>query len=409
MKKLKAASLSPNRAILLAAVFALFAVPLRTFQFLNCLDPETGFWTVRDVTVPILYALVIAVALLAFCISFFSGIMPKPEFSQKKDTPFGITSLLMALGFLWDAVANVRTIIQTVNGIEVTEDLSMTYQLISSGTFARIAQVLFAVLSAVYLIFFAISKLTGNALYENRKVLALSPVLWGVCRLLGHFVEPISYKNVSQLRLEIILVVFAMIFWFAFARIASNVNPDSSMWLFFFGGITASFLGYVCALAPFILIITGQGHLIPETRPMQYVDLAFAIFATSALFNAMPKTVGLNSRDEFREEPAPEVPDGLEDTSFGKRARAAKAEKQSREEKAREKARLREEERQERAYLAAAKAAVDEDGVLQSPFEDTGVGVTEVEVDAPTPGKTASFWKPVDESSGEHFVVSDEE
>ena len=102
MNKLKAASLSPNGAIILAAVFTLFAVPLRTFQFLNCMDPETGFWTVRDVTVPVLYAPVIAVAVFAFFISLFSGIMPKPEFSKQRDIPLGVSGLLMALGFAWD-------------------------------------------------------------------------------------------------------------------------------------------------------------------------------------------------------------------------------------------------------------------------------------------------------------------
>ena len=389
MKKMKAAALSPNGAILLAAVVTLFAVPLRTFQFLNCLDPDTGFWTVRDVTVPVLYGLVIAVAVFAFCISLFSGIMPKPELSKKKDLPWGIASILMALGFLWDAFANVRTALFTYANITDTEELSMTYQLISSGTFARIGQVLFAVLSAAYLVFFAIGKLTGTDLYEARKVLALSPVVWGVFRLLVHFVEPISYKNVSQLLLEICLVCFAMIFWFAFARIASGVNADSSMWLYFFGGISAAFLAYVCALAPFMLILTGRGELIPDSRPMQYVDLAFAIFATCALFNAMPKTVGVNSRDEFREEPAPEVPKKI-----------------SREEKLREKAKLKEEERQERAYLAA-RAAAEEQGTLESTFEDTGAGVTEVDVDAPRPGKAESFWKAAED--GERFVVSDKE
>ena len=396
MNKLKAASLSPNGAIILAAVFTLFAVPLRTFQFLNCMDPETGFWTVRDVTVPVLYALVIAVAVFAFFISLFSGIMPKPEFSKQRDIPLGVSGLLMALGFAWDAFVNVRTAIATYAGLSETEDLSLTYQLISSGTLARFGQVLFAVLSVVSLIFFGISKLTGTTLYESHKVLALSPVVWGVFRLLVHFVEPISYKNVSQLLLEILLVVFAMIFWFAFARIASGVNPDSSMWLFFFGGITAAFLGYVCALAPFVLIITGQGHLIPENRPMQYVDLAFAI------------SVGLNSRDEFKEEAAPELPEGFENTKLGRKNKK-KAEKLSREEKAREKARLKAEAAQERAYLAAAEAATNEDGTLADPFEDTGAGVAEVDVDAPNPGKAESFWKPVSDRDGEHFVISEEE
>ena len=408
MNKLKAASLSPNGAIILAAVFTLFAVPLRTFQFLNCLDPETGFWTVRDVTVPVLYALVIGVAVFAFFISLFSGIMPKPEFSKQKDIPLGVSALLMALGFAWDAFANVRIAIATYAGLGENEELSMAYQLISSGTLGRFGQVLFAVLSVVSLLFFGISKLTGTTLYENHKVLALSPVVWGVFRLLVHFVEPISYKNVSQLLLEILLVVFAMIFWFAFARIASGVNPDSSMWLFFFGGITAAFLGYVCALAPFILIITGQGHLIPPSRPMQFVDLAFAIFATCALFNAMPKTVGINSRDEFREEEAPELPEDFESTKLGRKNKK-KAEKLSREERAREKARLKAEAAQERAYLAAAEAARGGDGILENPFEDTGAGVDEVDVDAPKPGKAESFWKPVSDDDGEHFVVTDKE
>ena len=107
MKTLKAASLSPNGAIILAAVFTLFAVPLRTFQYLNCLDPDTGFWTVRDVTLPVLYALIIMVAVLAFCISLFSGIMPKPEFTKQRDIPLGVAGLLMAFGFAVDALRDV--------------------------------------------------------------------------------------------------------------------------------------------------------------------------------------------------------------------------------------------------------------------------------------------------------------
>ena len=408
MNKLKAAALSPNGAILLAAVFTLFAVPLRTYQYLHCLDPETGFWAVRDVTLPVLYALVIAVAVFAFFISLFSGIMPKPEFSKTKDRPFAVAALLGSLGFLIDAVMNIRTMILTMGGLSENEDLTMTYQLISSGTLARGFQVLFAVLSAVYLVFVGISKWAGSDLYSARKLLALSPVMYGVCRLLVHFVEPISYKNVSQLLLEICLLVFAMIFWFAFARIASGVNADSSMWLFFFGGITGAFLGYVCALAPFMLILTGRGDLIPDSRPMQYADLTFAIFATCALFNAMPKTVNVNSRDEFHEEEAPVLEDGIEETSAGKAAKKAAPKKMTREERQREKVRLAREERERRAY-AAAKAAAEEDGVLPEAFADTGVNVAEVDVDAPRPGKAESFWKPVADDSGEHFVVSDGE
>ncbi|MDO5452709.1 MAG: hypothetical protein Q4F20_03090, partial [Eubacteriales bacterium] len=108
------------------------------------------------------------------------------------------------------------------------------------------------------------------------------------------------------------------------------------------------------------------------------------------------------------EEEAPELPEDFESTRLGRKNRK-KAEKLNREERAREKARLKAEAAQERAYLAAAEAARGEDGILENPFEDTGAGVNEVDVDAPKPGKAESFWKPVSDDDGEHFVVTDKE
>ena len=59
--------------------------------------------------------------------------MPKPELSTKRDIPWGVASILMALGFLWDAFANVRLAMLSYANITDTAELSMTYQLISSG------------------------------------------------------------------------------------------------------------------------------------------------------------------------------------------------------------------------------------------------------------------------------------
>ena len=394
-------------ALLTAGIAAVIAVALRIYELAVTIDPDTGFWQYSDPTQFIMYALLLVVLVVAFVFGSVKKQTASPTILTEPDIGTGICAALVTAAFLYDGVVGIIRLTALSADFDPYA-MTLGYFIISTGFLAKIFQILFAILSAVWFGLYSADRFAGTNLCRKLGAMAINPVLWGVARLLIAFVTPIKFKNVSQLLLEILLVVFAMIFWFAFARIASGVNPDSSMWLFFFGGITAAFLGYVCALAPFILLITGQGHLIPESRPMQFVDLAFAIFATCALFNAMPKTVGLNSRDEFKEEEAPELPEGFENTKLG-RGNKKKAEKLSREERAREKARLKAEAAQERAYLAAAEAATNEDGTLKDPFEDTGAGVAEVDVDAPNPGKAESFWKPVSDRDGEHFVISEEE
>lgn len=297
MDKLKIASLSPQPLVLILAVAVLIGVPLRTFQISNCIDPETGFWLVQGFTVPLLYALCILIVIIALGISFFSGIMPAPEFSEKRSIPMGVISILFTLTFLMDAISQMGTYIAIFGNYVAEQYPSFFTYMVSTGSLALTLQSIFGLLAAFYFALVAFSHFLGNASYAKTGFLAITPVLWGIFRMIYYFANPISYKNVSQLLLEMGTLTFIMIFFLSFARIASKVNEESSMWILWFSGTAGAFFGYVSTFAPLALMITGKGNHIPNEYPIQYTDLVFALFATATLLSNLPRTIKANTEN----------------------------------------------------------------------------------------------------------------
>ncbi len=297
MNKFKISSLSPQPLVIIMSIAALIGVPLRTFQLANCIEPETGFWLVQDITVPILYVLCVLVAVIALGMSFFSGIMPAPEFPERRNIPLGVTSILFTFALLMDAITQMGKYIAIFGDYVAEDNISFFSYLVSTGSLALTLQSVFGLLAAFYFALVAFSLFLGNDSYMGTRALALAPVLWGIFRMIYYFANPISYRNVSQLLLEMGTLAFALMFFLSFARIASKVNEESSMWILWFSGTAGAFFGYVSALAPFILTVVGKGRLIPPGYPIQYTDLVFALFATVLLLSILPRTIKTNTQN----------------------------------------------------------------------------------------------------------------
>ncbi len=291
MKKLKFDKLSPGPLIIIMAIAVLFAVPVRMFQYTSCLEASTGFWLAKDFTVYILYILCAVVVAVSFIISLFSGVMHAPQFDDKKDIPLGIFSVIFAITLVADAILQISKFLALYDAYPIDGGMTLFRYILTSGTFAVGLQILFGILAAVYIAFVAYSYFLGNGAFKKRKLLAVCPAVYAMGRLAYHFIDPISYKNVSQLFLQIIMLIFMILFTFSFARLASGINAEKSMWLLWFSGISGSFMAYVVALAPIILTVSGKGYMLPTNYPVHYCDLAFALFTTAFLFTVMPRTV----------------------------------------------------------------------------------------------------------------------
>lgn len=296
MNKLRISNLSPTPLMLVLAVAVLVTVPVRVFQLVNCVDPATGFWAAKDFTVLLLYIICAVICAVAFFLSAFSGIMTRPAFKEGKDVLLGIGAIIFAVSLIFDLALRVSKLITLVSTFTAQGANDILRFLTSTGSLAMAFEVLFGIMATIYLILVSASALKGEDSYSSRRMLALTPVLWAMFRLICHFVAPVNFKNVSQLFLEIIMLCFTMVFFLSFARIASDVNGEKSMWLLWFTGVMAALMAYICALAPLLLVITGKGSMIPDAYPVRYCDFGLALFISAFLFTVTPLTNEVDRR-----------------------------------------------------------------------------------------------------------------
>lgn len=281
MKKIKGSvsSINPDAALLLFCFGILLACPVRVYQILKLIETETGFYSdVNNWSVIALYAILGAVAAIVFLFSYLSKNIPAAVMPEKKKIPLGIVSVIMSLSFLTDIVTQASILREASGGAGISYYGNIFGFLRATQTLQNGLEIVFAVLSCIYMLVFAVSFLTGNKLYDKVKVLALSPFAWCIFRIFARITKKISFIQVSDLLFEIIGITFLMIFFFTFARVASNVNCENSMWSTFACGISSALVMLTYSIPRLMLMITGNADRISAGTSFEICDIAAAVF-----------------------------------------------------------------------------------------------------------------------------------
>lgn len=278
--------------ILVFAVAAVIALPVRTLQFFTVLESGTGFYTKSDWSIYLLYA-VIAAAFLAFCIF---GFIRRKKLAYSLDAfkrpGFGILSITAAAG----ALVNALQSFSFLDGEEViTRDGRFNPTVIIVAAIA-----LFAFLSAIYFLALGLSCISGKGSASKLRILSLSPVLWSIFRLVHRFTHTISYIRVSDLMLEMLMIAAFILFFMAFAQCNSQVNSKGIEWKIGSYGLTSALLALVCFVPRFIMTLTGNAQLLSTYSVVEYCDFALALFAISAVATRLTDkvTVTENASEE---------------------------------------------------------------------------------------------------------------
>jgi hypothetical protein len=148
----------------------------------------------------------------------------------------------------------------------------------AQGGTLLIAEGFFAALSGFHFLISGLSALNENTV-PKFKILALSPVVWCVFRLLYRFKRTIAFTNVSDLFIELFAIVFAMVFFLAFAQIRSKIDAEDIFWKIYAYGLPAAMFALVCFIPKLILLVTGKSELINPLHPVCISDLTFAVYA----------------------------------------------------------------------------------------------------------------------------------
>ncbi len=264
---------------------AIVSIVLRAIQMAKYIDVETGFYTGGQALKFVLYA-VIAVSALIFCgVSYLSRDCAGLSFYNNENKTAGVVCAMMALAFVFDSITSFGNSFDSLG-----QSVSGNYtSLMSSGAVPSMLQGFFGIFSAVFFLILSKDMLKGKAAASNRKFLATMPVWWAGARLIHRFLRQISFVEVSDLFLELLMIGAMLIFFMALAQVVSGVYSDGARWRIFGLGYTASLIALTLSVPRLVFSIVGGGAFINPDHPFFLCDLVFALFAVTVILCYKPQ------------------------------------------------------------------------------------------------------------------------
>ncbi len=278
----------------LAAI--LIAVPIRVYQYAKLINPSTGFFDDKDFSVIVVYGILAVAMIICIVLPYISHKSIPTVTVGKNSKVFLAVSLVMAAGAVISGVDLVTDFIDLIsNAPRYLDRDGLSAYISAQGGTLLIAEGFFAALSGFHFLISGLSALNETAV-SKFKILALSPVVWCVFRLLYRFKRTIAFTNVSDLFLELFAIVFAMVFFLAFAQIRSKIDAENIFWKIYAYGLPAAMFALVCFIPKVILLITGKSELINPLHPAYISDLTFAVYAIYVCISSSKAESNINEK-----------------------------------------------------------------------------------------------------------------
>ncbi len=255
----------------------IISLPLRVFQLMQNVEANTGFWINRDsITVYVLYAVLGIGIVLPILLSLIykRGLGKTVEVGEKKLLG-GIFSFILSATLIVNAITRYGDFSDAF--FSISNSANMFSELSKSGGIAMVLEAFFAVVSAIFFIMYGIALINGKSTSEY-KLLAIMPLFWSVFRILHRFMREISFLNVSELFLELLMIAFLLMFFMAFAQVTAKVNGKGVEWKLFAYGLPAALLCLLCFVPRVIVTILGKGEFIYALSSIEFCDLGVALF-----------------------------------------------------------------------------------------------------------------------------------
>ena len=285
LKKGAIANLHLDSISIISIIAAIFAVFCRVYQLMNIVDAASGAYDdPTHITKTLLNAVMLISVILILGSAYLCANMPKSVFPKEISKPLSASGLVMAAGFVIDAVSRISFVITTRDNGNFAGAGALFKE---PGVTTSLLQTILALFCALYFLLFGISYLVGKNLYSNSKIMALAPAAWYICRAMPRFARATNFLSDSELFFELCMICFSMIFFFVFARICTGVSSKGKMWMLFATGFPAFIFNMMTSLPRLTMNIIGRNDHIVKTSPLEYVDLFTGVFIIMLLSAVM--------------------------------------------------------------------------------------------------------------------------
>lgn len=282
---MKSFSLKSNSGIaaIIFAVAALIALPLRTVQYFTIIENDgTGFYTEANWSV-YLFGFVLAVAVIALLvIGFINKKNLSYDLEVRSRPVFSLFALIAAVGIFSDGIicilgaGNIADILEFEGTLENPDGLFM------------LGEAFLSVFAAIFFFALGISTLTGKTNGSEHKLISLMPVIWCLVRMVFRFSRTISYLRVSELTLELLMLVFTAMFFMAFAQVNSQISAKNNEWKLIGYGLPAALLALICFVPRVIVWVSGSRELLYEYAATPNIcELTTALFIIATVFTRL--------------------------------------------------------------------------------------------------------------------------
>lgn len=276
--------LNPLMGLYVSMGLLIVAIPVRMYQLLNLIEPDTGFYKAIDRSVYVMYILSGLAVVVPYILTTIAKNVPASKSPFRKNKFLAVTSILLACGIVLDVVSAASKLL--INARNFMAGGLTFFGTADQGQIPLLLEAGFGVFAAIYLFVFGISYIDGRTTYSQYKFLAITPFFWSMARLIIRFMRKISYVNVSDLMLELFGIAFMIVFFMSFARISTGLANNKAMrTLYSAGSISAFFLG--CAnISRCLMLITGNGAGVSLDYALSICDLVFPAFVFAYIVNA---------------------------------------------------------------------------------------------------------------------------
>lgn len=256
---------------------AVIGTGIRCLQVFKFIDNKTGFYTGGEIWSVVLYAILAAAIVFFGAVCFLSADSKKITLGGSRNKWAAIGSGLFAVSLLGDAFYCI-SLGATKSGV-----IGSVYtDMMKSGVLPLLIQSIAALFSAVYFFILASDFSKGKAKVYKRKLLATAPVIWAGSRLIFRFLRQISFVQVSDLFLELVMIAFMIMFFMALAQTASGVYSSSFKWRIPAFGLSAALIATVISVPRMIASLAAR-EFVNSSHPFSLNDFIFVIFILTLL------------------------------------------------------------------------------------------------------------------------------
>lgn len=269
-----------KQILITLAAGAAVLLPVRVYQLFAITDTgSTGFYKKIDFSVYFMYIAVIAFAALLMVFSRLSSEAKASRPALGKNPLLGAAAVVMAVGTAYDSADSIFSFASSCTDFSSDLDVSFMKYFFSNGLFASLFESVFGIIACVYFIVFALSYFNNKTDFTSYKVIALAPLFWSMCRMITSFMTKISFTNVAELMLQMLMLAFMMLFFMSFAKISSDIAEKGEIKKLVSYGMPAALLAAVIGVSRLIITLFGKRDRLPSELGFSIADPAFAFFA----------------------------------------------------------------------------------------------------------------------------------